>query len=244
MNKKAIASELLRCAKMLVSIEFPSKEALEAYLKKHPGAKREDHSVAGKGKPTEKPTEKTEKPAKPSETGVVLPKKVNDKVNEITKHLETGNKDMANDRIQSLKNDLTSGDVKGNAAEHVKGLIDNFEKEVSKKAPAEKSTKTKVRSNTLKKVQNILNVHDLEPDSDELGELAGFKKTLGQRVPEKEKGKWFARNEAQLKAAFLKNMKQGNYDSPEEFKRAKKRIQEMPVSDFGKVLAAINDDEE
>jgi hypothetical protein len=168
---------------MLVGIEFPSKEALEAYLKKHPGAKREDHSVVdGKGTSTNKPAEKAPEPKlKPVEN---------------------------NDGIE------------------------------------ENRTKTKVRSNTLKKVQNILNAHDIEPDSDELGELAGFKKTLGQRVPEKDKGKWFVRNEAQLKAAFLKNMKPGNYDSPEEFNRAKKRIQDMPVSDFGKVLAAVNDDEE
>jgi hypothetical protein len=110
--------------------------------------------------------------------------------------------------------------------------------------PGEGKKKTSiVRTKTLRKVQNILNAHDIEPDSTELNEMAGFKKTLGQRVPEADKGKWFVRNESQLKAAFLKNMKPGNYDSPEDFQRAKKRIQEMPVADFGKVLAAINDDD-
>jgi hypothetical protein len=35
-----------------------------------------------------------------------------------------------------------------------------------------------------------------------------------------------------------------NYKDAEAFAMAKKRLQEMPVNDFAKVLAAVNDEEE
>jgi hypothetical protein len=39
-------------------------------------------------------------------------------------------------------------------------------------------------------------------------------------------------------------MDRSNYDTPQEFEAAKKRISQMSPNEFGKVLAAINEDEE
>lgn len=123
-------------------------------------------------------------------------------------------------------------------------------KDEGKETPAKKPPKTPaphkkvpVRTKTLAKVQNVMQANGLKDDDTELKELAGFKQTLGQRVPEKDVGKWFVRNQVQLKADFVRNMDPTNYDSPEQFKAAKDRIQKMTPNDFGKVLAAINDDE-
>ena len=43
MNKKLVASELLKVAQNLLAIEFPSKDALDKYLKEHPGADKRNH---------------------------------------------------------------------------------------------------------------------------------------------------------------------------------------------------------
>jgi hydrogenase maturation factor len=55
---------------------------------------------------------------------------------------------------------------------------------------------------------------------------------------------FWPRNEKKLKEAFLRNMNPANYESPEAFKNAKDRIQRMPVTDFGKLLAAIMAEDE
>jgi hypothetical protein len=111
----------------------------------------------------------------------------------------------------------------------------------SKSAPKSfgKNKKVTPKASSLKKVSNILKEHKLDEESDEVGEMTGFKKTLGQRVPEAKKGQFYVRNETKLKADFIKNMSPANYDSPEAFKKAQERMKKMPASDFGKILAAI-----
>lgn len=97
---------------------------------------------------------------------------------------------------------------------------------------------------SLSRVKNVMSANSIDEESDEVHELMGFKKMLGQRVPESKKGDYYVRNEAKLKADFIKNMNPSNYDSPEAFKAAKERMQKMPTGDFGKVLAAIAEEEE
>jgi len=104
--------------------------------------------------------------------------------------------------------------------------------------------KKQVNKKSLSKVQEIMDKNLLSGDENELKELAGFKRTLGQRVPEKDIGKYYVRNEQKLKKDFLANMDPSNYSSIEVFNLAKRRIQNMPTGDFGKLLAAINSDEE
>jgi hypothetical protein len=104
--------------------------------------------------------------------------------------------------------------------------------------------KVQPNAKSLAKVKNILSTNDIDEDADELHEMTGFKKTLGQRIPEAKQGQFYVRNEAKLKADFIANMNPANYDSPEAFKNAKKRLQQMPTADFGKILAAISDEEE
>lgn len=117
------------------------------------------------------------------------------------------------------------------------------------KAPAKSTEVSRHRKVTpsvrsMKKVNNVMKANKLSEESDEVAEMMGFKKTLGQRVPEAQKGQYYVRNEAKLRADFLKNMNPSNYDSPEAFKAAKERIKKMPTSDFGKVLAAISEEDE
>jgi hypothetical protein len=117
------------------------------------------------------------------------------------------------------------------------------------KAPGKKTEVPRHRKVTpsvrsLKKVDNVMKAHKLTSESDEVSELMGFKKTLGQRVPESKQGQYYVRNEAKLKADFIKNMNPANYDSPEAFRKAKARMQAMPTGDFGKILAAVSEEEE
>ena len=119
-----------------------------------------------------------------------------------------------------------------------------------KPAPAKPATppvegglhKVKVSKKSLAHIKEILRAHGLKGDEDELQELAAFKKTIGQRVPEERK-RW-VRSEAKLKRDFLTKMNPANYESREAFDRAKERIQKMSVSDFGKILAAIMSEDE
>jgi len=45
MDRQRVARELVKIAKSLVSIEFPSQDALDKYLKEHPAADKGNHSV-------------------------------------------------------------------------------------------------------------------------------------------------------------------------------------------------------
>jgi hypothetical protein len=137
-------------------------------------------------------------------------------------------------------------------ADRSKHTVKKEEKEPAKKDEGEAEhkpvgkphKKTPIRRNTLEKVKNVMKANGLEGEEDEMGELAGFKKTLGQRVPEKDIGKYFVRNAQKLKKDFIANMDASNYKSPEAFKAAKDRMSKMAVGDFAKILAAINEDEE
>jgi len=133
-----------------------------------------------------------------------------------------------------------------NRSDHTITRTDNQpSSEGAPKTPATRPhKKVKPTSESVSKVHNVMSANKLRSDSDEMGEMMGFKKTLGERIPEADKGKYYVRNEAKLKADFLKNMSPSNYDSPEAFKAAKDRIKAMPTSDFGKVLAAISDEDE
>ena len=111
----------------------------------------------------------------------------------------------------------------------------------SPEAPRHRKVTPSVKS--LSKVQNVMKANGVNEESDEVHEMMGFKKTLGQRVPESKKGEYYVRNEKKLKSDFLKNMNPSNYDSPEAFKAAKERVKKMPVSDFGKILAALDEEE-
>lgn len=52
--KKSVAKDLLSVARDLVSMEFPSQEALDRYLKQHPDANTSNHTI--KKKEDEKPS--------------------------------------------------------------------------------------------------------------------------------------------------------------------------------------------
>jgi len=45
MDNRKVARELVKIARSLVAIEFPSQDALDKYLKEHPKADRGNHSV-------------------------------------------------------------------------------------------------------------------------------------------------------------------------------------------------------
>jgi hypothetical protein len=56
MDRKMIAKELLAVAKELLSMEFPTKDALNKYLDEHPDADRGKHKVKETKKETPKET--------------------------------------------------------------------------------------------------------------------------------------------------------------------------------------------
>lgn len=161
MNRQIVAKELLKIAKDLVAIDFPSQDALDKYLKAHPGADKSKHKVA------------------PKRTHLTKP-----------------------------------------------------------------HGKLKPSGKALGKVKNVLKAHGLTGSEDELHELSSFKRSLGQRVPKKDWGKFYVRNKAKLKNDFIANMNPQNYGSQEAFKSAQERMKKMPVQDFGKILAAMMDEEE
>lgn len=110
--------------------------------------------------------------------------------------------------------------------------------------PLKNHVKAKINSNSLVKVSDVMKANGLTGGEDELQELAGFKKTLGQRVPEGDSSKYYVRNVQKLKKDFLANMDPANYKDAQAFATAKARMQKMPLEDFAKVLAAITDEEE
>jgi len=109
----------------------------------------------------------------------------------------------------------------------------------------------------------ILTKHDISVDSAEMGEMAGFKKTVGDQMEDAPKREDFAtdeefgaaeeewkaaahrrRNPAKLQKDFLANMNPGNYESREAFEAAKERISDMSPTEFDKVFSAIATEEE
>jgi len=103
-------------------------------------------------------------------------------------------------------------------------------------APTTPHVRATVDQASTRKVQSIMARHGLTNQSEDVEEMAGFKTTLGQR------GK--GRTIDQLKRDFLTNMNPQNYPTPQAFQQAKVRMQRMPAEDFGKILAAIHEEEE
>lgn len=54
MNKIKAAKELLKLARELLAVEFPTQDAMDTYLKEHPDADRSNHSVKKQDKPAGK----------------------------------------------------------------------------------------------------------------------------------------------------------------------------------------------
>jgi hypothetical protein len=69
MNEMAVARELLRVAKELMSMDFPTQDAMDKYMKEHPDADKSNHKVVEtkKEEPAKKEETKKEEPAKKDE---------------------------------------------------------------------------------------------------------------------------------------------------------------------------------
>ena len=193
-----MATELIKVARLLTAIDFPSDRALRKYLKEHPAADKGRHKVVRQkpGGSSKQPTNLRPKPK----------------------------------RVEKPKPKMKP---------------EAPERPTKKRSPSTTPhKKVKVNPKAMAKVQRVLSSNGIQDDSDEMQELAGFKQTLGQRVPDVDAGKFFVRNERKLKTDFVKNMNPDNYSDPESFKGAKQRIMDMSVGDFGKVLAALTGDDE
>jgi len=68
MNRIAVAQKLVKLARELVSVEFPTQDAMDKYLKEHPGADKSLHRVVK--------TEKAPEDMTPDEVEEVLKKKM------------------------------------------------------------------------------------------------------------------------------------------------------------------------
>jgi hypothetical protein len=161
---------------------------------------------------------------------------------------------------QGENGDMDTGVLEDVINQYTKDNWDDLVKEHSAGAeapeppsPAKPLKKTKPSVKSLNPVRDILRQQKLSSGSAEVQELSGFKKGImnHQRLTEeqaahmkKEGTPFWPRNATKLKAAFLKNMSQSNYDSPEAFRAAKEHIDKMPVNDFAKVLAAIMSEDE
>ncbi|MBP5458957.1 MAG: hypothetical protein J6Y62_02095 [Clostridia bacterium] len=74
-------------------------------------------------------------------------------------------------------------------------------------------------------------------DEETYEQLKGYKKGLGGK-----KGR--GRTPDQIKQDFIKNMDPAKYGSPEEFRKARERIQKMPAGKFDQILAAVYQEED
>lgn len=123
--------------------------------------------------------------------------------------------------LKQMHNGLTpeaAAIVYKEARKNLKSRLPKFDRNVDKKALKESISK-------------------LEDEKEEvLTTLKAFKKTLGPRGQ--------GRNEAQLKADFIKNMNPSAYGSVEVFNAAKRRVSQMSVKDFAIMLNSILLDDE
>lgn len=94
-NKSRIASALVKIAKELMGMDFPTQDAMDKYMKDHPDANRSNHKVVKT--PEKKEPAKKESPKKESEKKDVSKKIPNDMMN----HSVFGFHEMAN--LQSLR---------------------------------------------------------------------------------------------------------------------------------------------
>ena len=262
MNRKALAKELIKVASSILAIEFDTDDEMKQYKKDHdvqPGTKM---TVKETDKETDKKTDKetdkkTDKKTKyknaPSEfneimDGPWLPAgvswdgeddgsiSVSAESREHEKPLRLFLKDIKSKFPKAIIKDVNSKNPNLDFKIH---FGEKIEKSKTDSKPAGSHKKSTPKPGSLKKVQEVMKANKLSDDSDELKELAGFKKTLGQRVPEGKEGEYYVRNKTKLKKDFVSNMNAANYSSPEAFASAKKRIQQMTTADFAKILAAI-----
>lgn len=265
MNAKRMAGDLLVLAKDVLGMEFPTQDALDKYLKDHPGADRSKHRVKKDPKdetpdeveerlkkkmgPAYRTQEQRMEDAKPKHGPAQEPKKdwgeaaFGDYLDEVDSKTKTTQAQMdyiADCQEQGISPEECAKSIKDGSWKESQDKPSKDKGFVYKPKPHKKVTPT---AKSVAKVKNVLKEHGLTDESDELQELAGFKRTLGQRVPESKKGEFYVRNEAKLKKDFIANMDPSNYDSRDAFEAAKKRMQAMPVSDFGKILAAISDED-
>jgi hypothetical protein len=220
MDNNKIATIVSKIAKEVISYEFPTQKALKEYLKEHPKADKSLHKVV-----KQQLKEQVKKQVKPVQKKPLIKKPIK-KVMAPTKNKPVEKTQINDPRKEPKKNIAPK-------------ITQPQEKTVSKG-----HQKSKVKAGSLDKVKNILQANKIKENSDELQEMAGFKKTLGQRVPESDYGKYFVRNESKLKADFIKNMNLSNYKSKDAFKNAKARIEKMPTGDFGKLLSHIVSEED
>ncbi len=108
LSGKTAAVELVKIARDIMGMEFPTKEALKTYLDKHPKADKSKHTV----KETQPKTKQEEKPAegKPGKGGFSIPKH---KMIDVQAEGDLGNVDKWKARVQ-LGNSVTKdGPKKG-----------------------------------------------------------------------------------------------------------------------------------
>jgi K+/H+ antiporter YhaU regulatory subunit KhtT len=246
-------------------MEFPTQEALKKYLDEHPDADKTKHKVKETKKEDVVDDATKNIPKNMAQVKNLMNKgKYTGKISQaVIKELESGHIDISSKEkaykgIYDIVSKLTfDTDLKEEMAEAISNYIvysdadktkHKVKEEKKEEAPAaaKPHKKTQVRKNTLKNVSKILDEYKINDDSDEMQELAGFKKEVrkNSRIPDKDIGQYYVRNQTKLKKDFLANMDRSNYDTPQEFEAAKKRISQMSPNEFGKVLAAINEDEE
>jgi len=82
MNKMMVAREILKVAKELLAIEFPTQDAMKKYLDEHPDADKSNHKVVETKKDEPKKEEKKPESDKPANKKDVVRKKINEFVGE------------------------------------------------------------------------------------------------------------------------------------------------------------------
>jgi len=162
--------------------------------------------------------------------------------------------------------DTTKLEEKAKPQEGNDAKINSYQKVIDSFTPQQAKPQTPTKTPTVpgakpikfQKVQPKLtgNMQYLLKDNmiriNELSELAGFKESIKNHPQMSDKaykqrietGMKLPRSQQQLKNAFLAHMNPANYDSPKEFQAAKLRVQKMPINDFCKLLASLNNDEE
>jgi hypothetical protein len=114
MNKKAVAKELVKVAKLLQAIEFDTQDAYDAYMKEHPEADKSNHSV--------KKEEKDEHPF------LKHKKKLHDKAMEKIRewHKKGPDEEISNDEI--IEYNQRGDKKKKNKADKIKRTQDELKK--------------------------------------------------------------------------------------------------------------------
>jgi hypothetical protein len=118
-----------------------------------------------------------------------------------------------------------------------KAMLEKLTGEKPKSEGGGAKPKAKSVSNVTKNktALDLAKKHDLEHD--EVAELKGKAKGLAA------KGAKSKMDAAERKKKFLESMDPGKYDSPEDFKKAKERVQKMSPGDFEKLVFALADEE-